>query len=317
MENTTITYKPLKDSLDSLSDLIKSIEEYWKNAGYENDILPYLEDRIKDVKEGKAFGVVGFEIGNPQAVSLAWVTIPNSIYGTILLHSTKPEYQKDLTTVIGGVLGHTICEIISFGAPDLYLDGFEQIGFRSKFRQRMGLKTEEMTNLEINIPEAKLYPLSPEQAESVGYMSCVSHLDRKDMEGYIDYSTPELCAKHKKELMLGKFGPMITGSSWYVTYKDKPAGSIMVLDIACWGYDHMGWIFDIALMPEFQGKGLGKLLIAEACKGIKAAGLPMLGLAVTYTNEKARLLYEKMGFLVYEDYYEVLGPQVLKEIGFI
>jgi len=111
----------------------------------------------------------------------------------------------------------------------------------------------------------------------------------------------------------GEFGPIVTPASLLIKYHGKPVGSCMVIDIECWGYKHMAWIFDIALDPAYQGLGLGKLLLLNSLKGARESGYPIIGLAVTYTNAIAYHLYEKIGFQIYEEYYEILHPTALKE----
>jgi len=58
-------------------------------------------------------------------------------------------------------------------------------------------------------------------------------------------------------------------------------------------------IMDIALLPEFRGRGIGRTLMEELLAEAKAAGLPV-GLHVEATNA-AKRLYERLGFRVVED----------------
>jgi len=58
-------------------------------------------------------------------------------------------------------------------------------------------------------------------------------------------------------------------------------------------------IMDIALLPEFRGRGIGRSLLTEVLAEADAAGLPV-GLHVEATNP-AKRLYERMGFVDVED----------------
>jgi ribosomal-protein-alanine N-acetyltransferase len=64
-------------------------------------------------------------------------------------------------------------------------------------------------------------------------------------------------------------------------------------------------ILNLAVLPEFRGKGLGGALLAEALAGIReAAGTVYL--EVRESNQAARRLYERAGFRpvgVRTDYY--------------
>ena len=58
-------------------------------------------------------------------------------------------------------------------------------------------------------------------------------------------------------------------------------------------------IVDIALLPEFRGRGLGSALLADLMAEADAAGKP-LSIHVE-TNNPARSLYDRLGFEVAED----------------
>ena len=71
---------------------------------------------------------------------------------------------------------------------------------------------------------------------------------------------------------------------------DAPAGSIIV-DRAT---DHIS-ITDIAVLPEFRGRGIAGQMIAKLQHEAAKAGVPVV-LSVDKGNLNARRLYEKLGF---------------------
>ncbi len=58
-------------------------------------------------------------------------------------------------------------------------------------------------------------------------------------------------------------------------------------------------IYSVAVSPGYRGKGLGRLLLAEAEKRAKEAGLNHLRLEVSVLNESAVRLYLNYGFEVF------------------
>lgn len=85
--------------------------------------------------------------------------------------------------------------------------------------------------------------------------------------------------------------------------KDFDTGLLEV--ITCDGAD-AGYIFvrrcethiqlaDIAILPEFQGKGIGTFLIKKLLAEARGRGLPM-GLGVFKINQGAQKLYRSLGF---------------------
>ncbi|TDT57293.1 GNAT family N-acetyltransferase [Fonticella tunisiensis] len=75
-------------------------------------------------------------------------------------------------------------------------------------------------------------------------------------------------------------------------YKGRPAG-IYELSIK----NDVGWIDGIGIAPEFQGKGLGKILLYKAMDILYTSGTKEVKLFVISSNERAVKLYEKNGFV--------------------
>jgi len=57
-----------------------------------------------------------------------------------------------------------------------------------------------------------------------------------------------------------------------------------------------GWIMDIAVLPEWRAKGVGRELLKAAEDYCYEQGIPYLGLAVSSHNVRALHLYEQFGF---------------------
>lgn len=70
-----------------------------------------------------------------------------------------------------------------------------------------------------------------------------------------------------------------------------PAGVV----IGCLVAPDVGFVLQVAVVPEYQGEGLGSALIAELEREFHDAGLQKVALGVTCDNP-ARHLYERLGF---------------------
>jgi ribosomal protein S18 acetylase RimI-like enzyme len=57
-----------------------------------------------------------------------------------------------------------------------------------------------------------------------------------------------------------------------------------------------GRIPHLAVLPEYQGKGIGKALLNHALRFLKTSGAKMMRIEATATNKKALELYVKTGF---------------------
>jgi ribosomal protein S18 acetylase RimI-like enzyme len=72
---------------------------------------------------------------------------------------------------------------------------------------------------------------------------------------------------------------------------DRVVGSVMV------GYDgHRGWVNYLAVDPEHQGAGLGRLLMDEVERHLSVLGCPKVNLQVRTANERAVSFYEHLGY---------------------
>ncbi len=56
------------------------------------------------------------------------------------------------------------------------------------------------------------------------------------------------------------------------------------------------WIMDIAVKPEYWGRGVGGKLLEKAEEHCRENGIKFIGLAVTTANHRAVSLYESIGY---------------------
>jgi ribosomal protein S18 acetylase RimI-like enzyme len=82
---------------------------------------------------------------------------------------------------------------------------------------------------------------------------------------------------------IGKNGEM-AGYVWFGV-SERPFSGVRV-----------GWIYDIEVVPEYRGKGIGEALMRHALKVSKERGYDQIGLMVNQKNRVAWSLYEKLGF---------------------
>lgn len=67
----------------------------------------------------------------------------------------------------------------------------------------------------------------------------------------------------------------------------------------------------IDVLPEFQGQGWGRALMASFLAGLRAAGVPSVHLGVLTSNVKARAFYHRLGF------HEIAVPSVDGPVTFL
>lgn len=71
----------------------------------------------------------------------------------------------------------------------------------------------------------------------------------------------------------------------------KVAGTIMA------GYDgHRGWIYSVAVSPEYRRRGLGSRLMRHAEERLQALGCPKINLQILPENGAVQAFYRKLGY---------------------
>jgi len=64
------------------------------------------------------------------------------------------------------------------------------------------------------------------------------------------------------------------------------------------GFVKKGHVVSIAVLPQFRKKGIGKILVEEAMRGVQLRKCDELYLEVRCSNNEAVRLYEKLGFII-------------------
>jgi len=72
-------------------------------------------------------------------------------------------------------------------------------------------------------------------------------------------------------------------------------GDVMATCMA--GYEgHRGWINYLAVRPDMQGHGFGRMILTRAESMLKAAGCPKINLQVRSSNQRVIRFYERIGY---------------------
>ena len=63
------------------------------------------------------------------------------------------------------------------------------------------------------------------------------------------------------------------------------------------GYDgHRGWLYYLAVHPDFRGRGYGRAIVAEVEKRLHGMGCPKINLLVRSTNSGVMAFYQRLGY---------------------
>jgi len=83
-------------------------------------------------------------------------------------------------------------------------------------------------------------------------------------------------------------------------------------------YSDFGEIVSIYFLPEYTGKGFGRIMLDKAIAELKKMGFESVLLWVLEDNATARRFYEKYGFVFSGEYMnDVIGGKKLREMMYI
>ncbi len=103
------------------------------------------------------------------------------------------------------------------------------------------------------------------------------------------------CLRLMREIA-GRTG-FVPAATWLLRYRDpadgcsQPIGTIQGLQADGWGA-----VQNLGIEPSHRGQGLGTVLLRQAARGFRQAGLSRMHLEVTTDNTAAVRLYERLGF---------------------
>lgn len=98
---------------------------------------------------------------------------------------------------------------------------------------------------------------------------------------------------HNKPAQIIEAKSKVDGLIFVAEDKGVLIGAIMA------GYDgHRGWLYEVAVEPEFCRKGVGTKLVNHAVRQLQAIGCVKVNLQVRATNSKVVDFYASVGFVV-------------------
>ncbi len=307
---------PLEHHLDALTPFWESIAAYYVLKECDFNYIPTLQERARESTTDKVRGLIAYS--NRQPVALGWVERTTSCSGNVMVHTLHPEFHSIMPTelVKRGFLDGIFCELFQFEDTSAYRDAFIAAGAHENRRQRMGVYLSNVTPTGLTIPGVSFEPVTLDDAPEVAKLSAAAHRISGDYVGYAALEDDQGRLELEQRIFSGFYGPIAVDSAIKLIYQGQMVGICSAIEIACWGHDKVPWVFDICIHPEFMGRGFGRVLMEELLRRFKQH-YEVCGLAVTLSNTSAVALYEKLGFIVTDPFFEYVvfpkgsphGPQ--------
>jgi ribosomal protein S18 acetylase RimI-like enzyme len=172
------------------------------------------------------------------------------------------------------------------------------LGFCQYDRAKMSLDREKILKLKLpELPDHMTYEVyNNEQRASIAdvvYKGNVDNIDGRVFPGF--FGTLEATTKMLKDIESSRYGDYKEPYSWVL----RDNGSVVGACFMTIRNGDTGYIPDIVITPDYQGKGLGRRLLLHSMKELLKGetDIVRVNLDVTLEN-RALLLYESFGFEV-------------------
>lgn len=152
--------------------------------------------------------------------------------------------------------------------------------------------------IKLVLPQGGILTLRPVTSADDHFLLSVYHSTRADelSQAAWQEGQEELFVKWQFDLQRREYDARFPDADYFVIQvDDRPAGRIWI------GRDtEQIRLLDIALLPEFQNRGAGTLLLRRLIDEAREAGKPLRHMVFVLNNEAHRF-YERLGFVVIED----------------
>ena len=295
---------PLSEHLDVSEYFLNLIQEQWERRGQDKDIRPALREKIQLCSTGKVDGKI--LVQGQEPVGIFWMEKNTQTYGSIVFFASHSIYQQALvdSAVQSGYFNDRLLELVDVEDTDAYRKCLEQAGLNKNSRKRMCCWLDKAKRFDEEEHDYTFSPFLKEHVAQTAQISFDAHKVSKDYELYPDLTNLEKRTVLEERVYNGLYGQLVQPASMVVWHQGELIASCMMIEVSCWGFEKVPWIFDIVVTPKKIGQGVGRILLKKALNACIDEDYPAVGLAVTLSNKYAIRLYHRLGFQDVDIFYE-------------
>ena len=286
------------------NQFFNQIDLVWKEKGEKKLVSEQMKFKLFKEKKFQNFPFVFYFDNEPKGI--VWVELTTPFYGSASLFVPDSKYAFYVMRALNdkGFFKNKIIELVGLDSLHKYKQAGFSLGLCPNIRKRMYLWLSHCDYFEIEPNPFQLRPYTKSDIDWSSDLSVRSHNISKDYEYYAEMMYPEYRRKLEDRVLNGLYGEIISKASFVLEYQSKPVAYCLVVEVKCWGYEKVPWVFDICVDPSFHGQGMGNVLTKNMLNNLIDSGYELMGLAVTLTNKYAIKMYEKYGFQDLDVFYE-------------
>ncbi len=284
--------------------LFDCIQKTWEFQGGTTNIIDIYKKKI--FTENKYHIEAYLMLDENIPVGIAWVELTSSSYGNTSIFIIDGKYASNMVDFLIFIktFQNRMIEIVSFQNNSDIKDNLYKKNLIANIRHRMSLWLNKDQVFDTDQKDFTFRPYTPQDINWAAQLSVQSHQISKDYHMYDEMNDLDKRTALEQRVWTGWYGDVIELASVVILQNNKPVGYCLIVDVACWGFDHVPWIFDICIDPAYHGQGIGKILSYHYLNKLTEMNYPLVGLAVTMSNVYAKSLYEKCGFQYIDTFYE-------------
>ena len=238
---------------------------------------------------GYAYYLTVGRLGILAGLDVAPEQAGSEVLGTLVKAAVQALRQHHVTRIES--------PFVFFEHKDL-LPAFEQEGFCTYWREYLRLRPHVVGGHTdayhaLSQPKLALEPWrGPHLAEAADVM-CAAYAGTADGRMSLHYCTISGCRFVLEHIVQQhNSGVLVPCASAFVRHRGQGVGFIIITEIS----PRQGHLAQIAVHPDFQGQGVGRLLLNYSLSQLVELKFDTLSLIVSRDNTQALNLYLKMGF---------------------
>jgi ribosomal protein S18 acetylase RimI-like enzyme len=273
--------------------LDRLLDDYTRQQNLPRDALDSLKAALGTgrlegwvaVEAGRAVGLVAFKLRDTWGqISLVHAPgRPGPVRALVAQALADLRQREGLTSIVASG------PLPAGSVREAFLDE----GFMEIERQEMSL---DLAHPPPNVPPPLGYQLvswHPRYRDAVAEVMWQANHGLPDALIYPALQTVEGCRDLVAKIATGRWGRFLAGASPVALDADGIVVGLLLAGRIARG---TGYVLEVAVLPEHQGAGLGKALVALCLARCQATGLSKASLAVSRHNAPAMGLYHKLGF---------------------
>lgn len=279
-------------------------------------IIPFYSSFLDELLSKKVSFFLIFSATHTP-LSLVIIQRHSSLYGSfflILNKNTNQDIEKNLDICIQNKHFSTLLEIGYLGkTTDTIINILKRKNLICNHRQRMAYFLDTVPKINHSLlQDISVHYVDKNFITETSVIAFNAHQLSGDYDMYSELTNLQKRIAMQKRIFQGFYGKVLKKGTFGLFKNKKILGYCITIEIPnIWRYPNIPWIFDIVVDPLYQGQGYGRLLLNLLLSYMHQEKFEIIGLSVTKNNAIAKYIYDSVGFIELDEFYEFIEKKSL------